>query len=189
MISRGSAATLCCLERFQPVFPAITENPQNRNKTAGCEISAPGILPLTAARIFLYHRTARKTRCQIRVPVKKDPFQDRLKRLEERTGAAKSARVEPARGQSEYTQSSLAWRMVTELVAGMGLGVGIGYGLDRLFGTIPLFLMLFALLGFAAGVRVMMRTAEDVRLKRSEGALLQPRTSEDDAGPGGLGGD
>jgi ATP synthase protein I len=63
--------------------------------------------------------------------------------------------------------------MVTELVAGMGLGVGIGYGLDSLFGTIPLFLMLFAILGFAAGVRTMMRTADDVKNKRSEAALLR----------------
>ena len=30
--------------------------------------------------------------------------------------------------------------MVLELVVGMGIGFGIGYGLDRLFGTIPIFL-------------------------------------------------
>ena len=52
--------------------------------------------------------------------------------------------------------------MVTELVAGIGLGCGIGLGLDALLGTRPLMLVAFVLLGFAAGVRVMMRTAEEV---------------------------
>ena len=102
-----------------------------------------------------------------------DPFSDRLKKLEDRLKVADTARAEPPSRRSEYTQSSLAWRMVTELVAGMGLGVGIGCGLDSLFGTMPLFLMLFAILGFAAGVRTMMRTADDVKNKRSEGALLR----------------
>ncbi len=57
------------------------------------------------------------------------------------------------------------WRMVTELVVGMLMGLGIGYGLDHLLGTLPLFLIIFIMLGFAAGVRTMMRTAEEVQRK------------------------
>jgi ATP synthase protein I len=49
--------------------------------------------------------------------------------------------------------------MVTELVAGLLVGFGIGLGLDALFGTRPWLLVLFTLLGFWAGIRVMMRTA------------------------------
>jgi ATP synthase protein I len=55
--------------------------------------------------------------------------------------------------------------MVTELVVGMLMGLGIGYGLDHLFGTMPLFLIIFTILGFAAGVRTMMRSAEEVQMK------------------------
>ena len=33
-----------------------------------------------------------------------------------------------------YSQAQLAWRMVVELVAGLGIGFAIGYGLDSLFG-------------------------------------------------------
>ena len=63
-----------------------------------------------------------------------DPFSERLKRLEDRIEAAKATRAEPAaRAGAKYTQGSLAWRMVTELVAGMLLGLGIGWGLDALF--------------------------------------------------------
>jgi ATP synthase protein I len=57
----------------------------------------------------------------------------------------------------------MAWRMVIELVAGIAIGFGVGYGLDWLFGTIPIFLILFIGLGFAAGIRTMMRTAEEVQ--------------------------
>jgi ATP synthase protein I len=118
-----------------------------------------------------------------------DPFAERLKRLEDRIAAAKASRAEPVSpANAKFTQSSLAWRMVTELVAGMLLGLAIGWGLDSLFGTRPAFLVIFALLGFAAGVRTMMRTAGEIRDKRAEGALLRgpgdaPREGKD-AGPG-----
>ena len=56
---------------------------------------------------------------------------------------------------------------MTELVVGMLMGLGLGYGLDYLFGTLPIFLIIFTLLGFAAGVRTMMRSAEEVQRKNS----------------------
>ncbi len=102
----------------------------------------------------------------------KTPDTDRLADLESRIEAAQKARVPALRGKSKYTAASLAWRMVIELVVGMALGVGIGFGLDSLFGTLPIFLMIFAILGFAAGIRTMMRTADEVKNKRAEGALL-----------------
>ena len=59
--------------------------------------------------------------------------------------------------------ANMAWRMAIEVVAGIVIGFGIGYGLDRLFGTLPVFLILFIGLGFVAGVRTMMRTAQEVQ--------------------------
>jgi len=58
--------------------------------------------------------------------------------------------------------------MVIELVAGLAIGFGIGYGIDAVAGTMPLFLVLFTLLGFAAGVQTMLRTAREVRLGRRD---------------------
>lgn len=43
------------------------------------------------------------------------------------------------------------------------IGFGVGYGLDWLFGTLPIFLILFIGVGLAAGIRTMMRTAEEVQ--------------------------
>jgi len=113
-----------------------------------------------------------------------DPFAERLKRLEDRIERARASRAEPpSRAAAKFTQSSLAWRMVSELVAGMLLGLGVGWGLDSLFGTLPVFLVLFVLLGFAAGVRVMMRTAAEVRMGKAEGALMRGPSSAKKTGP------
>lgn len=118
--------------------------------------------------------------------MEEDAFSKRLKALEDRVSVSKSSGGSSRKGGAgdKYTQSSLAWRMVTELVAGMLLGLAIGYGLDSLFGTLPVFLTLFALLGFAAGVRTMIRTADEVRKRRGEGARLGAQASADAAETG-----
>ena len=52
------------------------------------------------------------------------------------------------------------WRMVIELVTGMILGVSLGMALDYIIGSEPIFLILFSLLGFMAGVKTMIATAK-----------------------------
>ena len=105
------------------------------------------------------------------------PDPGKLAELEARINAAKSAKEPPRRHQDHHTAAGAAWRMVLELVVGMGIGFGIGYGLDRLFGTIPIFLILFTLLGFAAGIRTMMRTAAEIQAKNTRAD--QPAGDED----------
>jgi ATP synthase protein I len=51
------------------------------------------------------------------------------------------------------------FRLSTELVAGVLVGAAIGWLLDRWLGTSPLGLIVFLLLGFAAGVLNVMRAA------------------------------
>ena len=53
-----------------------------------------------------------------------------------------------------------AWRMVIELVTGMLLGVSLGMALDYVVGSEPIFLIVFSLLGFMAGVKTMIATAK-----------------------------
>ena len=52
------------------------------------------------------------------------------------------------------------WRMVIELVTGMILGVSLGMALDYIIGSQPIFLIVFTLLGFMAGVKTMIATAK-----------------------------
>ena len=85
--------------------------------------------------------------------------------IDERIAAAKARQAPKPRVDEHYSRANVAWRMVIELVAGLGIGFGIGYGLDVLFGTLPWLMVVFTLAGFAAGVKTMMRTAQEVSLK------------------------
>ena len=86
--------------------------------------------------------------------------------------AARRAAANPAKPHQEehYSQAQHAWRMVTELVAGLGIGFGIGYGLDAVFGTSPFLMVLFTLLGIAAGINVMLRSAREIQKKHEAAA-------------------
>lgn len=88
---------------------------------------------------------------------------DRLEKLDKRIKDLKGAKAPASKMEDHHSQAHLAWRMVIELVAGIVIGFGIGYGLDTVLGTLPIFLVLFVLLGFAAGVRVMMRSVKEVQ--------------------------
>ena len=98
-----------------------------------------------------------------------EPDPDRLKALEEKLAAARKDQARTPRGDEHFSAASQGWRMVIELVAGLGIGFGIGYGLDVLLGTLPLFLVLFTLLGFVAGVKTMLRTAREIQDENQAG--------------------
>ncbi|MFW5655466.1 MAG: AtpZ/AtpI family protein [Roseicyclus sp.] len=110
-----------------------------------------------------------------------DDDRDRLSALEARLEAARK-RTEPGRSHSEehYSQAQLAWRMVIELVAGVGIGVAIGYGLDSLLGTRPWLMAVFTMLGFAAGVKTMIRSAQEVQRKADAGEAAGRAPGDDD---------
>ena len=92
-----------------------------------------------------------------------DSDPDRLAALEKRIEKLKGKEpVKRAATGVVFSQGEVAWRMVVELVTGMVLGLAIGFGLDVLFGTRPLFLVIFSLLGFGAGIRVMLGTARQM---------------------------
>lgn len=91
---------------------------------------------------------------------------DRLKALEAKIAALKTPEAVKDHSEEHYSQAQLAWRMVIELVAGLGIGFGIGYGLDVLLGTQPFLMVLFIFFGLAAGVLTMMRSAKEVQMKR-----------------------
>lgn len=91
--------------------------------------------------------------------------EERLKALDARIAAARQAQTPKPHTEEHYSQAQMAWRMVVELVAGLGIGFGMGYGLDWLLGTSPWLMVLFALLGFAAGVQTMIRSARELQTR------------------------
>ena len=92
-----------------------------------------------------------------------EPDAERLRALDERLAQARKQGERTPGAMRGLSQGEAGWRMVIELVAGLGIGFGIGYGLDSLFGTLPIFLVLFTLLGLAAGVKTMLRSAQEIQ--------------------------
>ncbi|AXI45032.1 F0F1 ATP synthase subunit I [Sulfitobacter sp. SK012] len=92
--------------------------------------------------------------------------QEKLRQLDARIKVAKGAQAPKPRVDEHYSQAQHAWRMVIELVAGLGIGFGIGYGLDLLFGTLPIFMVIFVMLGLAAGIKTMLRSAQEMQRQK-----------------------
>jgi ATP synthase protein I len=91
---------------------------------------------------------------------KPSPLED----IEARLRAARGAEAEAKRvGPSHSVASSglgLGFRISIEFVAGVAVGCGIGYAIDRWLGTLPVMMVLFLLLGGAAGVLNAYRAAK-----------------------------
>ena len=89
----------------------------------------------------------------------------RLQRLGDRIADANRhpENVDSARAGADASAYARGFRMSTELVAGVLVGAIIGWLLDRWLGISPWGLIVFLLLGFAAGVLNVMRAAGVVR--------------------------
>lgn len=60
---------------------------------------------------------------------------------------------------STYSGIGQALKLSSEFVGGVAVGAAIGWGLDTWLGTTPFGLIVFLMLGFAAGVLNLMRSA------------------------------
>ena len=63
---------------------------------------------------------------------------------------------------TKYNTLTMAWRMVLELVIGVVIGGSIGYAFDWALGTLPLMLIVFGGLGFAAGFKTMFASSKSI---------------------------
>ena len=103
----------------------------------------------------------------------------KLDELDKRIRAAREARA-PKRGKmgDKFTAADTAWRMTLEMVVAGMVGAAMGWGLDALFGTLPIFLIVFILLGFAAGIRTVMRSAEELQKKQAADAAREMQAAD-----------
>jgi ATP synthase protein I len=94
-----------------------------------------------------------------------DPEMHRLNQLERQLQQARGGQKQeqkPAPPPASPSQMGIAFRLVTELLAGVIVGGAIGWALDRVFGTSPILLIVCFLVGVAAGIRNVQRTAREM---------------------------
>lgn len=99
-------------------------------------------------------------------------FDERLKRARDRFTVK-----EPGDGKARGSALGTAFRITTELVAGLLVGGLIGWQLDKWLDTSPVFLLVFFLLGAAAGILNVIRTAWGMQSKAKNAG-----TAKDDPG-------
>ena len=94
----------------------------------------------------------------------------RLDVLGKELETVRARRVPPSADQrARGVAMGQAVRLGTELVAGVAVGGFIGWALDQGFGTAPILMVVFLLLGGAAGIIGVMRTAK--RMQEAAGPL------------------
>ncbi len=97
-----------------------------------------------------------------RLPDDEADLSARLQRLGERLSHknGKSRQTEAGPGpRSDPSAIARGFRLSTELVGGVAVGAFIGWALDKWLGISPWGMIVFLLLGFAAGVVNVMRAA------------------------------
>ena len=108
----------------------------------------------------------------------------RLSDLEEKVAAARARRGPAPQPEPQARGAALgqALRLATELIAGVAVGGFIGWALDRLFGSAPVLMVVFLLLGAAAGILNVMRSAKAMQAEaeRLPDKTLPPAITDDD---------
>ena len=87
----------------------------------------------------------------------------RLSDLEEQLARAKARRREPAEAPDPGARGAAlgnALRLSTELIAGVAVGGFIGWALDRWLSSAPFLMVVFLILGAAAGILGVVRSAQ-----------------------------
>jgi ATP synthase protein I len=91
-----------------------------------------------------------------------DPDDRRLAEIEERLRRAREKRDEVRQVEAPNSKLGIAFRLVTELMAAVIVGGAIGWGLDRILGTGPFLLIVMFMVGVAAGIFTVVRTAQQM---------------------------
>jgi len=110
---------------------------------------------------------------------KSAPDPEKLRALGERLDEVRRRKA-AAKAQPLPTPFGIAFRFSTELVLALFVGAAMGWGLDWLFGTRPVFIVVMSLFGAAAGIRNVIRAAKEMNARGMDGP--PPPAAPDDEG-------
>ncbi len=126
-------------------------------------------------------------------PEERNALKQRASELGRRLDVVHARKAPPA-GNNRARGNALgeAFKIVAELVVGVVVGGAMGWALDKALGTRPWLLVLFLILGFAAGMSNVVRTARRMQaasepMQRSAPSVLDDE-DEDERRPGPRGG-
>jgi ATP synthase protein I len=124
----------------------------------------------------------------------RDALRQRASELGKRLDDVRARKAPPpADPRARGAAMGAAFKLAAELVVGVVVGGGIGWVLDRQLGTAPWLLVLFLVLGFAAGMSNLIRAAKRMQAMAEPLQRSAPSVPEDDedgapAAPRGGGG-
>jgi ATP synthase protein I len=116
-------------------------------------------------------------------PEEREAFRQRSAAIGKRLDAVKTSREPaPRSGDSQARGAAFAkaFRFAAELLVGVGVGGFIGWALDRQLGTRPWLLVVFVILGFAAGMTNVIRSAQAEQRKQQASQLASPSVPDDE---------
>lgn len=73
-----------------------------------------------------------------------------------------------------------AMRIAADLIGGIVFGVVVGWSLDQWFDTAPFLMIIFLILGFAAGLLNVIRGAREIQKQNESAQLNAPSVRDDD---------
>src|SRR5262249_40943976 len=111
-----------------------------------------------------------------------ESIRQRLDKLGQQLAEAKGKHAAPPRVEGEARGAAYgnALKLATEMIAGVAVGGFIGWGLDRLFGSAPLLVVVFLILGAAAGILNVVRAAKEMQAKAPLPGTAPPDVVDDD---------
>ncbi|MEM7192193.1 MAG: AtpZ/AtpI family protein [Pseudomonadota bacterium] len=109
-----------------------------------------------------------------------ESFRRRLNTLEGKLAEAKGAPPQPVDTEARGKAMGQAFKLGIEMVASVAVGVLIGWSLDHLFGTKPIFLLVFLFLGAVSGIMNVIRTAKMMQGEPMPGHHLRASRAKDE---------
>jgi ATP synthase protein I len=103
----------------------------------------------------------------------------RLDTLDVKLTEARGLGAPPVEAQARGRAMGQALKLSVELVGGVVVGGLIGWALDQLFGTKPILLLVFLVLGAASGIVNVMRTAKAMQEEPMPGHHLRVQDGPD----------
>ncbi len=97
-----------------------------------------------------------------------DDLKKRLSELDDDIDQARGRRTNEESNRQRSSAIGYAFRLAIELVVGVCFGGFVGWLLDKWFETTPIFLLVFFILGLAAGIMNVIRTAHQMQTEFSD---------------------